>query len=536
MAKKKPEPEPDFSGDGWIGLPIPESGMPEIEAPGFDDPFMQAQMELMLDAAFAIQPTTDDELWDYIRLYMGTRIPRVAVCPGHQAPFTSVADLFFLRFPEENALLVGGRGSGKTLNFALVEVLLMKFFADTIANVGAVEEQAKKCYSYIQRVNRSPRFEKLVKSSMLSKTVYDNGAEIEILPGTMNRVNSPHPRIACLDEIDLMPWAVMQEALSMPVRTNGRPPQTVYTSSLKKRYGPMVRLMEEADERAIRTYTFCVFEVIENCPPERHQQGEGCMVCPLAKECLDQQVRVDGTIEYMPGPGRASRAEGFMRIDDVIKTYRSLDTDTWDSQWRCKKPSAKNLIYPQFDETIHVIEYEWNPNLPVYAGYDFGYTNPSVGIYLQVLPSDEIVVFAENYGSGRTDVEFARSVKAEPWFRTTIARDGDPAAASGRATFKEQGVEIVAAINTKDIANDESGISKLRWLLAPPGRDRPLLYFAKGKVPHTIREIKSYHVMEQSAVADKNTPEQAAKVDDHCMDALRYGVSRLIKRKKARSD
>jgi hypothetical protein len=515
---------------------LPETGLPEIGGdPAEADDHLLGLWEQAKKVLIYQRPETDDELHDYIRVFLGVDIPRVAVCPGHQSSFQAISDLFFMRYPHENLLLIGGRGTGKTLGFALVEHLLMFFDKDTIANVGAVEAQALKCYSYIQRINRDPLFAEHVQSSMLSKTVYKNGGEIEILPGTMARVNSPHPRLACLDEVDLLPWPILQEALSMPIRTNGRPPQTVYTSSLKKRYGPMVKLLEESTERAIRTYTFCVFEVIQTCEPERHQNGEGCFTCPLAKECLDSITHADGTTEYMPGPGKAARAKGFMPVDDVIKQFKSLDKDTWDSQWRCKQPSAKNLVYPTFDPNIHVIDYEWQPNLPVYAGFDFGFTNASVAVYVQQLPTDEFVVFAEDFATLRDAVQFAESVKSEPWFSTTLNRQGDPAAADARATFNRLGIAIAAANNSKDVSRDDSGISKIRWLLAPPGSVRPLLYISR-KCVNLIREIKSYHFAELSATADKNSREDPAKVDDHALDALRYIISKLVKHKEPRRD
>ena len=518
---------PDL-GDTFSAGDLPDTGLGALHAFDPKDPHLAEFRMKAMSASVDIAPTNDEELWEYIRVMMGIRVPRVAPCRHHQSVFDAIADMFFMRYPEYNPLWVGGRGTGKTLGLAVLESLLSHFFHDTISHVGGVEEQAKKCYSYVQRIDQSPIFKAYVKSSMLSRTKYEGGGEIEIMPATMNRVNSPHPRIACFDEVDLWKWPVLQEALSMPVRTNGRPPQIIFTSSLKKRYGPMVRLMDSGESAAIKKYTFCVFEVIETCPPTRHKGGEGCMTCPLAPECLDSKINEHGEKEYEPGPGKASRADGgYMPIDDVIKKFRGLDINIWRSQWRCEKPSAEGLVYPQFDEAIHVIDYEWNRNLPVYGGYDFGYVNASVGIYAQTNGNDEIIIFAENYANLRTDVEFAESVKREPWFKTTEWRDGDPAAATARAEFINRGVPIRPANNTKDLSKDDSGISKVRWALSPPGRDRPILYISR-KCVNTIREMKSYHFQEQSATADRNAREETAKVDDHCMDAMRYLISRLI--------
>lgn len=59
-------------------------------------------------------PTTDDELWLWIKEETGYEIPRIAVCEDHCAPFDYVSDYYFER---ENALLViGGRESAKCVS------------------------------------------------------------------------------------------------------------------------------------------------------------------------------------------------------------------------------------------------------------------------------------------------------------------------------------------------------------------------------------------------------------------------------------
>lgn len=490
-----------------------------IDSGALDDEILRAGVDII--------PTTDDELHAYIHAYYGIRIARTAVCPGHVSPFQAVADTFFIRYPDEDSVWIGGRGVGKTLNFAITEHLLLRFFGDTIANIGAVEEQAKKCYSYIEGFTRNPYFaDDLLKKPMLSKTYFRNGGFIEVLPGTKNRVNSPHPRLACWDEVDLIDWAVLQEGLSMPSRHNGRPPQTIFTSSLKKPYGPMIRLMEGAAARKLRTYTFCVFEVIERCEPDRHQNGEGCKTCPLAPECLDSEVLEDGTISLLPGPGKAARADGFMPIDDVIKKYRALDADTWDSQWRCKRPSVKGLIFPMYDENVHVVDYEWNPALPVYCGIDFGYSNPSCAIYAQVLATDEVILFAEDYGAMRTTQELGVSMKRAPWFHSTLWREGDPAAADARATLQRMGIAVHPANNTVDPNDSDGGIARIRWALKPNGRKWPLLYVARV-CENFRREIRFYH--RPDTKEDRNEDERPVKVDDHAIDATRYLMARLVK-------
>jgi hypothetical protein len=343
------------------------------------------------------------------------------------------------------------------------------------------------------------------------------------MPATKKRVNSPHPRLAMWDEVDQTPWEVLQEGISMPIRQNGRPPQTVFTSSLKYAYGPMIRLMDGAAERALRRYTWCVYEIIERCPETRHKGGEGCNDCGLREDCLDNVVHEDGTISLLPGPGKASRADGFMPIDDVIKKYRGLDSDTWDSQWRSKRPSVKGLIYPMFDELVHVVDYDYNPALPVYVGIDFGYANPTAAVFLQVV-GEHIVVFDEYYEAMRTTKQTGHALQAMPCFGNTLWRVGDPAAADARATLQQMGIDIAPADNDVD-----KGLEKVRWLLKPQGRDTPLIYFARRCV-NLIGEVRHYHTADRKD--DRNVNEDPVKNDDHACDALRYAINRLIKRKQ----
>ena len=862
--------------------------------------------DVILDARVDIMPVDNEDLWDYITTYYGFRIPRIAVCPGHCAPFDAMADLIFGRYAEFDHVWTGGRGSGKTLDFAIAEHILLTHFADTIVNVGAVEEQAQACFRYIQLFDGSDRFKHRVKRSIISRTEYRNGGTLKIVPATPRQVNGPHPRLACWDEFDQTPWTVWQEGLcgkgdtkvsteygiiqlqsievgarvwsldngkfvlkpvirtwangvkptirlalssghilgftrdhpilteygwqaaseialgtrlvpfvrpsdhgqeepvlpgtlsdqatarpsvpslrgadyrqendllpsahgivratqgnerqaalrclrvrcaqidlsealssvlhrraqprpsaqgphqvralqvravrrspisaghdlsevphgrlaranyyrqgfsasesgahaletkrkqaggdssqymrrarierdpaishweiqrgplpradqngdrgswmvspscvphpercrarsehssdglsrdnpvgyaagvlgddahasvwvvgvtagpaepvyditvadthnfiaegvvvhnSMPITVNGRPPQTVLTSSLKYAYGPMIRVMEAAKsgDKALRIYVWCVMEIIQRCPPERHENGEGCKLCPLAPECLDSAVDDNGTEVLLPGPGKASRADGFMPIDDVIKKYQTLDEDTWSSQWRSKRPSVKGLVYPQFDDNIHVIDFaakydlgkdasgkpnRCHPQLPVFGGVDFGFTNASVIVYLQVIDR-KIIAFAEDYKEQRTDPEMGADIINQPWYKQIMWLMGDPAAAGGREILSKMGIPVSAADNTKDTGSDRSGIKKIRWALKPKGGRGdalpPVLYIDKScKV--LISQLKTYHTAEDKD--EKDAPEKPVKKDDHAPDALRYGVARLVK-------
>ncbi len=311
---------------------------------------------------------------------------------------------------------------------------------------------------------------------------------------------------------------------SMPIRKKGRPPAVRYTSSRKKAYGPLEQLLREADKRGLHKFTYCVFEVMEECKPDRHQEGEGCKTCLLAPDCLAKRTNDLGEIEQLPGPGKATKARGWMAIDDVIRQKKLMDEDTWNSQWLSLRPSQKGLIYPMFGEEKHVLAVEswpYNPALPVYAAMDFGYTNPTAVLFAQLTPTDECIIFHEMYESMVTSQTWAERIKRLPWFGNITWFVGDPAAADARATMNDNGVRMSPADNEVD-----RGIARVRYLLEPPGRP-PMLYITDN-CPNAINEIQQYHVPSVPNPDKKDPKEEPEKVEDHAMDALRYLIAQLF--------
>jgi len=487
-----------------------------------------AFIEQLADEGFHSHvPQTDDELWEYVNSEYGYAIPRVPVCENHTAPFIALADSFFGRV--NDCIWIGPRTGGKTLQFAILDHLLFYHFDCTIANVGAIDIQAQKCYQYFESFATKPQFkDKLLKAPMLSRTYGTNGGMVEIMPATMNRVNSPHPNRAHLDEVELMLPKVLEEAKSMPNSQGDRAPATIWTSSRKKAHGPMEALLADAPSKGIPVSKWCVFEIIEQCPPERHLEGVGCVTCPLHDICKEKLVHPDGSTEFKQGPGRAARARGWMRIDDVAAKYRSIDWGVFRAQWLSERPETSGLAYPMFDEDVHIIDYTYHPAFPVVCGIDFGFTNPNVALFIQATENDDLVVFAEHYKWQETATEFALSLKTDPWFEKTSWRVADSANRGDRETLIAYGVDnvpIQKAGTPMDKSSVINGINLVRYLLKPAGR-RPILYFAKN-VANCIREIKAYH--HPDSRNEKNAEELPAKMDDHAMDALRYAVMELFK-------
>lgn len=350
----------------------------------------------VLNALRLIYQTKDREgLWVFISDVFGVRIPRKQICKDHNAPFDFICAVFFEEHPSIIAL--ANRSGGKTLNYSILDTLNSHVHDGCeTASAGAIEEQARKCYRYFQGWNgRIKVFAKRVVSSLMSETKFTNGSLLQIITGTQKGLNSPHPQKAFLDEVELMAWGVLMEAFSMAqtkslynkqgIKTGEIIGQTIITSTRKYAYGTMERLIKEAGQRGFKVFQWCILETIEKHDPAV------CALTPFDEDC--QQ--------------RCTEYEGFYSFNDTVANRKRLDRDTWDAQWRCLKPSAKGLVYPQFNPLLHVKKLTPDTGSKVILAEDFGFAEGHANVigFWQVTPSGIKQMIAELYIEGMVDDE-----------------------------------------------------------------------------------------------------------------------------------
>lgn len=484
-------------------------------------------------------------LYNFIYNILGFRIPRKKVCPDHCAPFDFIVDSFFDRVSK--CLVVANRNGGKTQNFAIINALdaICKKGCE-IASVGAIEDQARKCYKYTVDILQKSYFRHLLKRDpMMSKTELINGSEISILPGTMAGVNGPHPQKTNFDEAELTQWKILMEFMSMARSTDEIPATIRITSTRKFSHGVMQRLIKEKDERGFKLYMWCIWETIERCPDDRsgtvpvkviiidrktqlpqyirvfsknkddydkefpidvlqknREKYTGCLACPLVEVCQ----------------GKAKLSDGYYKINDAIDKFTGMDRETWDSQWECKKPGNAGLVFGEFDESVHVIpreSFQFNPHYPTYAAQDFGYESPAATVAVQFLPNGDAVVFDEIYVRRvQTPVliknyllPFQKKYNFNKWF-------ADPENADAISQMESAGLPVEPAV--KDL---ELGIRLIRsWLRTADGYVR--LYITDNCV-NTIEEFNSYSYPE-------NGGDKPLDKNNHIMDGLRYIFATLF--------
>ena len=200
-----------------------------------------------------------------------------------------------------------------------------------------------------------------------------------------------------------------------------------------------------------------------------------------------------------------------------------MDETTLQSRRFGRFAAREGLVYPEFDESVHVIPpfevpKEWQDNISI----DPGLRNPLSAHWYAVDRDDNVYVVAEHYKAGE-DIDYhARRIHeicdALGWKRDVAGRVRALIdSAAGQRTLASQ-KSVTELFYERDILADArvdkelfSGISRVKSYLKR-GNGRPDLYIFSC-CPALIRELKSYFW---------GSGDRPEKRDDHALDELRY--------------
>lgn len=213
----------------------------------------------------------------------------------------------------------------------------------------------------------------------------------------------------------------------------------------------------------------------------------------------------------------------FLSAKEIELLSTSLDETTLQSRRYGRFSTREGLVYPEFDERLHVIEPfspppEWQDTISI----DPGLKNPLSAHWYCTDFDGNVYVVAEHYRAGEGIDYHAEKIReicaAIDWKRDGRGRIEaliDPAAgqrtlASAKSVselFYERGILVNPRVN-KDLF---SGVAQVKSYLNLKN-GMPNLYIFSNCV-NMIREIKSYFW---------GSGESPIKRDDHAMDELRY--------------
>ncbi len=556
--------------------------------PSFENTSDASELRGRLALALAsARPRSPEALWQFVRSAYGLAVPRRAICPGHAAPMDYLVRAIL--HPGHDVVVWAPRGGAKT------ELGSVAAHLDSILRpgcqtriLGGSLDQSEKMYEYLTRKWDGAFAGLLAREPTARRTELVNGSAIEVLTQSARSVRGQRVHRLKCDEVDeFLPavWQAAQFVTQSGHGSDGRwiPAQMEVFSTMHRPFGPMAELVDRlspgdtprgvsherkrggrsltvaasdddgASHSAPALLTWCLWEVIEPCPPER-----SCSRCPLWADC----------------EGRARQAEGYLPIDDAIAQKARSSREAWQAEMLCLRPRADHLVFAQFDPARHVGPVAYAPSLPLYRTLDFGYANPFVCLWVQV--EGDCGVRSADFGLARgarvtsperergvgldTDVDLSRvrlRVIAEyvareraiaDHAREIAARDpgpvvrtfGDPAGwqrsdVTGTGPCQEL-ARLGIRVRTPR-AGILEGVELVRRLLKPrpvrgldPFRGGQAGLVIDPSCRWLIRAFQEYHWDESSEGRRSERP--AKDGADHPIDALRYLVTGLFLRRE----
>lgn len=177
-------------------------------------------------------------------------------------------------------------------------------------------------------------------------------------------------------------------------------------------------------------------------------------------------------------------------------------------------------VFKGFDEEVHVRDLSYDAALPLYAGVDYGYTNPFVWLDIQVDVWGDVRVLGEYYAQGRDINDLAKDLMAGG--RSNVKRFYPDPADPGSTLILSKALR---AEYERDTGGELAWRLELirQWLkpqpLHVPEEDRrPRLLIDRSCV-NLIREMLDYRYPERKNESQAS-PEKPLPVDDHGPEAL----------------
>lgn len=221
---------------------------------------------------------------------------------------------------------------------------------------------------------------------------------------------------------------------------------------------------------------------------------------------------------------------------EILAAEATTAKEFFDQEYGAVPTSFVGKIFEEFNENIHVREVPFVPEWPSYLAYDPGW-NTFAAIEFQMSPRDEVRIWREYYGSGKTigeHLQIMRGRENPPGYHLDLAfGDGaDPAAALEVTNYMgvhawaepdakknwRDGVDLVASY-LKEIETgreiDEYG--------TPEKQPR---FFVSHSCKRFIHEISNYKTPKQASTG-ADIPDKPFKKDDHGIDAVRYGLMHI---------
>ncbi|KKN20054.1 hypothetical protein LCGC14_0939480 [marine sediment metagenome] len=235
---------------------------------------------------------------------------------------------------------------------------------------------------------------------------------------------------------------------------------------------------------------------------------------PFLEERINELPDTDEVFYADLNANRISRG-GYIpdkRVDALI--------DEWPEEVQATRIKGRfasfyGAVYKTFHRSVHVIKpFKIPEEWPRYRGFDFGFTNPFVSLWLTKDKDENWYVYREYYQAKTGIGEHIDNIKRFSGEENYISSWADPENAEDRAELRNSG--IITKPARKDVAK---GIELVQSKLKVKQNGKPSL-FLFNTCRNTCREMTTYHYPTGSK--SRNPADIPQQKDDHTVDVVRY--------------
>ena len=205
---------------------------------------------------------------------------------------------------------------------------------------------------------------------------------------------------------------------------------------------------------------------------------------------------------------------------EIESAKARLIPEIFDQEYNALFVSFSGQIYPNWKEELNTTPLaEYDPAYPVFWGVDYGYENEAAVILFQERPLngmvDRICVFSEYYQKHKLEAQVIKEV-LEYGYPMPEYVYYDPAAAAFGATARANDLYTWGGFNAVS-----EGIRTVRRLICDHNNQRLLQVHPRCSA--LIKYLPQY-VFNDKGTTEGGDP-KPVKVDDHILDAMRYGLA-----------
>lgn len=232
-----------------------------------------------------------------------------------------------------------------------------------------------------------------------------------------------------------------------------------------------------------------------------------------------------------------SRLNPILPDSEIEEARRTSSPEAFKQEWEADFIAYGGLVFPEFDHSIHIRHHSYSPQLKTALLVDPGGSAPYAVLLIQVTPEEEVFVLDEIYSTGRITDQIIQ-LACEKWPYALYDAFGNPsqeldvivdeAAREAAATWRLRGYR---AWGKKP--KIKQGIEVHHKMLRDPARSTtttpvPRITF-DPKCRNCIKEHGLYHYPDETRRrSDVNKSELPVDIDNHTIDALRYGYYNLF--------